>query len=244
MPGGKTSAANTIRSRIGEMRDAALRKGPLRRVPDAALGALAVIACIAVAFALLTWWPKGASSGFAISSSSEHAATTAAQPQTDSLRSQTDDIALPKTVTVDVAGAVASPGVYELPEGSRVIAAVEAAGGVAEDAETAPVNLARVLVDGEQVYIPTSDEAAAPVQPLQAQASTQTSAQSTPALVDINTASAAELETLPGIGPSTAQKIIADREKNGPFSSKEDLKRVSGIGDKKYAALADAITAS
>lgn len=107
---------------------------------------------------------------------------------------------------------------------------------MADDASGDALNLARILNDGEQVIVPTAEER---MQELQAAAD----GGARPAgKVNINTATAEQLDTLPGIGESTAQKIIADREANGPFSSPEDLKRVSGIGDKKYAELADLIT--
>ena len=142
------------------------------------------------------------------------------------------------TIAVHVSGAVAAPGVYELEEGARVADAVELAGGFLEGASENALNLARVLNDGEQVVVPTAEEHAA--QQFAAEASG--GAAGVGGKVNINTASAEQLDTLPGVGESTAQKIIADREANGPFSSPEDLKRVSGIGDKKYAELADLIT--
>lgn len=141
-----------------------------------------------------------------------------------------------RVVVVHVSGAVVSSGVYELPEGSRVSDAIDAAGGMADDASGDALNLARILNDGEQVIVPTAEER---MQELQAAAD---GGASPAGKVNINTATAEQLDTLPGIGESTAQKIIADREANGPFSSPEDLKRVSGIGDKKYAELADLIT--
>lgn len=142
------------------------------------------------------------------------------------------------TIAVHVSGAVAAPGVYELEEGARVADAVELAGGFLEGAAENALNLARVLNDGEQVVVPTAEEQAA----LQSAAEASGGAAGVGGKVNINTASVEQLDTLPGVGESTAQKIIADREANGPFSSPEDLKRVSGIGDKKYAELADLIT--
>lgn len=142
------------------------------------------------------------------------------------------------TIAVHVSGAVAAPGVYELEEGARVADAVELAGGFLEGAAENALNLARVLNDGEQVVVPTAEEHAAQ----QTAAEASGGAAGVGGKVNINTASAEQLDTLPGVGESTAQKIIADREANGPFSSPEDLKRVSGIGDKKYAELADLIT--
>ena len=142
------------------------------------------------------------------------------------------------TIAVHVSGAVVAPGVYELEEGARVADAVEHAGGFLEGAAENALNLARVLNDGEQVVVPTAEEHAAQ----QSAAEASGGAAGVGGKVNINTASAEQLDTLPGVGESTAQKIIADREANGPFSSPEDLKRVSGIGDKKYAELADLIT--
>ncbi len=142
----------------------------------------------------------------------------------------------PATVVVHVGGAVAEPGVRELAEGARVQDAVEAAGGFADGAARDALNLARVLADGEQVVVPTEEELAAPAPVAGADASASGGGR-----VNINTATAEELDALPGIGPATAEKIVADREANGPFAAAEDLKRVSGIGDKKYAELADAI---
>ncbi|OUO91521.1 competence protein ComEA [Gordonibacter sp. An230] len=147
-----------------------------------------------------------------------------------------------RTVVVHVGGAVAEPGVRELAEGSRVQDAVEASGGFAEGAASDALNLARVLADGEQVVVPTLEEVAGS----QDGGSSTTEAGSSPGAasggkVNINRASVAELDELPGVGPSTAEKIVADREANGPFSTIEDLKRVSGIGDKKYEDLADLV---
>ena len=143
-----------------------------------------------------------------------------------------------KTIFVHVEGAVAAPGLLELSEGSRVYDAIQAAGGFTEDARHDAVNLARVLTDGEQIIVPStqtdSDSDAAPA--------TAASAGTAAGKVNINTADAPTLDTLPGIGASTAAKIVADREANGPFKTIEDLKRVSGIGDKKFSQLEGCIT--
>ncbi|MBX9034741.1 ComEA family DNA-binding protein [Gordonibacter massiliensis (ex Traore et al. 2017)] len=133
---------------------------------------------------------------------------------------------------VHVGGAVSAPGVYDLAEGARVLDAIEAAGGFADGAARDALNLARAVSDGEQVVVPSEADAAA---------AAQGSSAAVGGKININTASAAELDALPGVGASTAEKIVADREANGPFKTAEDLKRVSGIGDKKFAALADAI---
>lgn len=146
--------------------------------------------------------------------------------------------AAPAQVCVHVDGCVESPGVYYVPAGSRVIDAVAAAGGALAGARTETVNLAQEVQDGQQIIIPAAatdvgaaDDAAEPM--------------GSPApegqRVSINTATAEELQTLKGIGEATAEKIVADREANGPFASLEDLTRVSGIGEKKLAAIRDGI---
>ena len=155
--------------------------------------------------------------------------------------------AAPAPLRVHVGGAVAAPGVYDLAEGARVLDAVEAAGGFAEGAARDALNLARAVSDGEQVVVPSEADIAAQeavsagAGGAAAGAGASAAAGGAGGKVNINTASAAQLDTLPGVGASTAEKIVADREANGPFKTVEDLKRVSGIGDKKFAELADAI---
>ena len=155
--------------------------------------------------------------------------------------------AAPAPLRVHVGGAVVAPGVYDLAECARVLDAVEAAGGFAEGAARDALNLARTVSDGEQVVVPSEADIAAQeavsagAGGAAAGAGASAAAGGAGGKVNINTASAAQLDTLPGVGASTAEKIVADREANGPFKTVEDLKRVSGIGDKKFAALADAI---
>ena len=149
--------------------------------------------------------------------------------------SEPEAVEVKTQVYVYVTGAVANPGVYWLDEGLRVCDAVEAAGGLTEDADASTVNLARVLSDGEHIALPTKAE----VEMALAQGSAGGAAASS--LVNINTADASALETLSGVGSATAQAIISDREQNGPFSTIEDLMRVDGIGEKKFAKLKDSI---
>lgn len=143
------------------------------------------------------------------------------------------------TVTVDVSGAVATPSVVTLAEGSRVADAIDAAGGALPDADLAQLNRAARLTDGEKVHVPITGEQAAEAAGTTA-GSVETGA-TTQQLININTATEAELDVLPGVGPSTAEAIVADREENGPFSTIEDLMRVSGIGEKKFEKLAGQI---
>lgn len=139
------------------------------------------------------------------------------------------------TLVVYVDGAVAAPGVYELSGAPRVNDALVAAGGLSEGADVSSLNLAAALRDGEKVHVPVEGEAA-PV--ADATGSADGVAESAvAALVNLNTASAEELQELPGVGEATARAIVEDRAAHGPFTAPEDLMRVSGIGEKKYAKL-------
>ena len=148
---------------------------------------------------------------------------------------------------VHVDGAVSRPGVVELMgQDLRVHDAVEEAGGLLDDADTSSINLAEPLSDGAKIHIPHAGEEAITEPSAGTQAGqTQTSGATEPgagtALVNINTADTAALETLPGVGPATAAAILDDRTKNGPFETVEDLMRVSGIGEKRFARLKDLI---
>lgn len=131
----------------------------------------------------------------------------------------------PATIIVDVAGWVRKPGVYEFSDGDRVIDAVNRAGGARSGADLTSLNLAAPLVDGTQVVVPK----AGPNVPA-GTGSSGTGSTGGTALVDVNTASETELETLPGVGPVTAAAIIDYRTQNGPFAAVDDLIDVSGIG--------------
>lgn len=137
---------------------------------------------------------------------------------------------------VHVSGAVQTPGLYVLPAGSRVVDAVAAAGGFADDADRDAVNLARTLDDGEQLPVPREGEVPPPA------AAGTGSASSGNGRVDLNTADATLLETLPRIGPALAERIITWRDDNGGFTSIEDLLAVPGIGDRMLESLRDLVT--
>jgi len=150
-------------------------------------------------------------------------------------------------VTVHVAGAVGRPGVVTLRSGSRAVDAVDAAGGLATGADADRVNLAAPLVDGERLLIPLVGQPA-PVEvlpQLPGTGSGSTAPGSGPSRaggpVDINTATVADLDALPGIGPATAQAIVAHRDEQGPFASVDELLDVRGIGDAKLATLRDLV---
>jgi len=147
-------------------------------------------------------------------------------------------------IQVHVAGAVVRPGLYDLPEGSRVMDAVDAAGGFVADADKNSLNLAARVEDAERLDIPFIVGSAPAMQESFTVISEGTPSTSNEDLVNINTASAEELDTLPGIGPTTAQNIIAYRDENGPFGSIEDIVNVSGIGAATYDGIKDLITVS
>ena len=156
-------------------------------------------------------------------------------------------VAPPKEILVHVAGAVEKPGVHRLWQGARVIDAVSAAGPL-PGASLDSLRLAAPVSDGQTVIVPDKSAVSA-TSSLKTGAGVQGTAASTAgsqagggALVNINTAGPEELDTLPGIGPALAQRIIQYRETHGPFQTVEDLKKVSGIGEKSFEKLKDKIT--
>ncbi|GAA4189937.1 hypothetical protein GCM10022219_06470 [Microbacterium oryzae] len=140
---------------------------------------------------------------------------------------------------VHVHGAVNEPGLYVLAAGARVVDAISAAGGLADDADAAAVNLARPLADGEQLGVPAVGEEPPPPAPSSGTGSGPSGGE---ALVSLNSADQAALEALPRIGPALAQRIMAWREENGPFMAVEDLLAVPGIGDKMLETLRPLVT--
>ncbi|MFJ7286859.1 helix-hairpin-helix domain-containing protein [Curtobacterium sp. NPDC098951] len=151
-------------------------------------------------------------------------------------------------VVVHVLGAVARPGLVSLAAGSRVSDAVDRAGGARDDADLSRVNLARVLADGERLYVPAMGETAIP-EPVDgppgagagADVGPGATGASSGTVVDLNSADQTTLETLPGIGPSLAGRILAWRDEHGRFAAVEDLLDVSGIGDARFAELRDRV---
>lgn len=209
------------------------------KVPSNTVKAIVAIAVVIAIAALVRWMP--ASSGSEISFSSEEEQESEGGDGEDGGESDgSGDESLSEYVMVHVVGAVNSPGVYSLVEGSRVNDAVEAAGGFTADASTSSANLAREVVDGEQIVIYTQEEVDSGTATTASSSSSGTSSSGT-SLVNINTATAEELEELSGIGPVTAQAIVDYRTQNGNFQSIEDIKDVSGIGDAKYEAICDSI---
>jgi competence protein ComEA len=153
----------------------------------------------------------------------------------------------PSPILVHVTGAVLNPDVYSLPEGSRVGQAIDAAGGTYKDADLSGLNLAAPLQDGERVHIPFQRPTQSPFDEVtpggsEPSAQNETPIPASPGLININTATLSELDTLPGIGEIKAQSIIDYRNANGPFESIEDILAVTGIGPVTFDGIKQLIT--
>lgn len=139
-------------------------------------------------------------------------------------------------IYVDIGGQVKNPGVYTVKEGTRLFEVIEKAGGLTEDAFIEQVNQAEAVTDGQKIVIPSDEDVQQSLPPQTALGKDGSG------LVNINSADSQTLQEIPGVGPATAEKIIAYRTENGRFSSIEDLKNVSGIGDKTFEKMKDKIT--
>ncbi len=234
----------------------------LGKLPIQAAIAVVLLCVLVVGFGVWRFWPSSTTEG---SSDFEVILTEAAEAadnnEDDSLVATSEEDSGTDSIVVDVEGAVEDPGVYELNAGSRVQDALTAAGGLTESAESSVINRALALEDGAAIYVPTAKEVSSgqyedllasglissfgsTVADGGTSVSRSTSAStgvSSDGLVNINTATAAELQTLSGIGEVLASQIIAYRESNGAFSSISDIQNVSGIGEARYAAIKDSI---
>jgi competence protein ComEA len=208
-------------------------------------GAASVLIVIAGAIWLLQSPDPSTESGLPLADGSAPPATLP-PPSTAPAASTTTAAPALSSVVVHVAGAVQAPGVFELSAAMRVADAVAAAGGPLADGDLDALNLAASLVDGQRIYVPhvgEVDPAGVPSGGSPAAGSGGDAAPGAPTgPLDLNTATAADLETLPGVGPATAAAIVEDRDRNGPFASVDDLDRVPGIGPAKLAALRDQVT--
>lgn len=146
-------------------------------------------------------------------------------------------------IILHITGAVKNPGIVQIEEGARLIDAIEAAGGTTENADTSKINLAYILSDGQKIYIPSflDEKIENYIEDTIGENIIIENTNSNMNLVNINTATQTELETLTGIGPSLASKIINYRKENGKFKTIEDIKNVSGIGDSKFEAIKNEI---
>lgn len=201
--------------------------------PLVLFGLSAVIIAVVLSIGFMAWG-SFTSSGIVV----EHSEKS---PQSQEYESSSSQL-----IYVHIAGEVSNPGMYELKHDARVFDAIDAAGGLTESADQLSINLARQVTDGEQIVVQAYIEAEpGNSKSTDASDSGLPSSSNTEVLsskVNINTASASELITLDGIGESTAAKIIAYRQANGSFASIEEIKKVSGIGDRKYEAIKDRIT--
>lgn len=148
---------------------------------------------------------------------------------------------------VDISGEVERPGVYEVSEGTRLFEVIEQAGGLTDEADIDSLNRAETVADGQKILIAAKGENSSGSQGTQSGSGTNSgsgtaSGTTNDGKVNINTAESAELQTIPGIGPSKAARIIEYRQSNGNFSSIEDIQNVSGIGSKTFESIKDYIT--
>jgi competence protein ComEA len=182
-----------------------------------------------------------------LSDITENSTEEEAQPGTDS--GSLDGMnagETPSTITVYICGCVLNPGVYELPEGSRICDGLDAAGGFAEGADETRINLAGYLKDGDMVFFPEEGEeipegAVSEAQPISGTVAAGVTSGTSSSLININTASEDALCSLPGIGSSKAKAIIKYREDNGPFTDISQIMNVSGIGENLYNNIKDLI---
>lgn len=200
-------------------------------VGAAQLGLVALV--VAVGLVLTSWWiVRAGGREQAVVPPREVVAATASAGSADATTAGPDAVPEEASVVVDVAGRVRRPGIAVLPAGARVVDALEAAGGVRRGVDLTTLNLARVLVDGEQVLVGAGQPSTQPGAP----------GPTTGSLVSLNTADQATLETLPGVGPVTAAAIVAWREEHGAFAAVEELLEVSGIGPATLAELMPHVT--
>ena len=151
-------------------------------------------------------------------------------------KNQKEEVVEQDLITVDVKGAVKSPGIYDLPVGSRINDAVQKAGGLTDNADSKSINLAQRISDEALVYVPTKEEATSQEMPSSASNNKENKK------VNLNKASVEELKQVKGLGAKRAQDIIDHRESNGKFKSVDDLKKVSGIGAKTIEKLKEYVT--
>ena len=204
--------------------------GPLRRRERAGLAALALLILAGAVF----WYVRSLPKPVTITTPGgvgKLRAVAVASPSPS-----------PTVVFVHVVGRVRRPGVYELHEGDRVIDAIRAAGGAKQDADLRSINLAALLTDGEQIIVWKRGAPGDPFPVSGPAGSSGSGSGGPPALINVNTATLDQLESLPGIGPALGQRIIDYREEHGPFASVDDLLNVSGIGDQRLADLRPLVT--
>ncbi len=217
-----------------------LRRAGLVDTPKPVLACLCVVAFLLLGFALWRFWPAGPASAGQDFSVDIQAGQAAGGDASQELSGAPESSV---AISVDVEGAVKRPGLYELLAGSRVGDAIEAAGGMTKKAARGAVNLAALVEDGQQVVVPKKggDSGGGAAPQSSGSASVLGSSTDASSKVNINTASAAQLQQLPGIGELLSQRIVDYRQANGSFASVDDLAKVSGIGDTRLASIRNLI---
>jgi competence protein ComEA len=200
------------------------------------LAGLAVVVLLTLAGAGL-WYTRSLPKPVAVQATP---APVVASPAAPALGAGASASSSPTTVIVDVAGWVRKPGVYEFTEGDRVIDAIDAAGGPRPGADLASLNLAAPLADGTQILVPKEGEA--PVGADGTPLPSGDGATGSGSLINVNTASATDLEELPGVGEVIGAAIVDYRSQNGPFTSVDQLEDVSGIGPATLENIRDLVT--
>ena len=212
-----------------------------RNDPRLVTGAIALVVLAAGAF----WYRSAAApvaspnplpTATSVGATTPAAITSATSPTVGSADRTANSTAVERVV-VHVAGAVVRPGIVELPTGARIVDALAAAGGPTVRADLDRLNLAAVVVDGERIYVALVGEPPNAGSITSARPSTPGAANTDDTVVNLNTADATLLETLPGIGPTLAAAIIAERERRGGFTAVDDLRAVHGIGPARFADL-------
>jgi competence protein ComEA len=213
---------------------------PRRRLTSRHVAVMAALTLMAVV-ASVGWLLRAKAVPIAVAAAPGTAtlSISSTAPSTSSAATPTTSPAVTATILVHVIGAVASPGLVKLPPGARVADAISAAGGLRGDADPAELNLAAVVSDGSQIVIGTTS---APRGEVREGASSTgggtTGAATASAVIDLNTATLAQLDSIPGVGPVTAQAILDYRTKHGRFTKVDELQEVDGIGTKTYAQIA------
>lgn len=226
---------SSVADRLGDLRD---------RLPTSPLRSLGLVAAVVLA-AGVGWWllrppPPPIETALPLATGSSEASVPPGGSSPAAAAGPATTVASVELV-VQSAGAVVTPGVYRLPAGARVDDLVAASGGLADDADGDRVNLAAPLGDGQRLWFPRRGEEEPPDVVAGEGGGSGTPAgpdgspapDATPVVVNLNSATAAELDALPGVGPATAAAILAYREEHGPFGAVDDLLEVRGIGDAK-----------
>lgn len=195
---------------------------------------------VTVVAALLFFWVTG-SSGNDIKETNEPVSEIVSEASDDGNGIDEDfgnsSTASPSEIYVDISGCIYNPGVYKLKSGTRLFQAVEKAGGLTPEADINSINQAEEVYDGQKILIASKNEVD------DGSYSSQAVTEAASSKININTADLTQLQNIPGVGPSTAQKIIDYRTTSGRFKSIEDIKNVSGIGDKTFEKMKEYITA-